>query len=115
MRLPDRRVSAASRGYDARWRRARAEFLAEPENALCRMCLAEGLLTAAREVDHIIPHRGDQKLFWDRSNWQGICTSHHSAKSLREENARRGYRVVERHGCDSSGKPLGSHWWNRTG
>lgn len=24
-------------------------------------------------VDHIIPHRGDQKLFWDTTNWQSAC------------------------------------------
>ncbi|MFG1378079.1 HNH endonuclease [Xanthobacter autotrophicus] len=24
-------------------------------------------------VDHIIPHRGDKALMWDRSNWQALC------------------------------------------
>jgi 5-methylcytosine-specific restriction protein A len=24
-------------------------------------------------VDHIVPHRGDKKLFWDSSNWQALC------------------------------------------
>lgn len=33
-------------------------------------------------VDHIIPHRGDMKLFWDRSNWQPMASSpcHNSRK-----------------------------------
>ncbi|WP_324290694.1 AAA family ATPase [Ancylobacter sp. SL191] len=32
----------------------------------------------ATVVDHIIPHRGDSKLFWSRSNWQALCVTHHS-------------------------------------
>ena len=37
------------------------------------------------DVDHIIPHRGDQKLFWDKSNWQALCHRHHSMKTRRED------------------------------
>ena len=37
----------------------------------------------ATVVDHIKPHRGDQKLFWDRSNWQPLCEHHHNVKTLR--------------------------------
>ena len=29
-------------------------------------------------LDHIIPHRGDRKLFWDRDNWQALCKSCHA-------------------------------------
>ena len=36
-------------------------------------------------VDHIIPHRGDQKLFWDRSNWQPLCEHHHNVKTMTED------------------------------
>lgn len=36
-------------------------------------------------VDHRIPHRGDQALFWDKSNWQSMCTTHHSSDKQREE------------------------------
>lgn len=35
------------------------------------------------EVDHIIPHRGDEKLFWDRSNWQLLHSACHSSKTAR--------------------------------
>lgn len=38
----------------------------------------------ATEVDHIKPHRGDMVLFWDESNWQGLCRSHHSRKTAGE-------------------------------
>lgn len=40
---------------------------------------------AATVVDHIIPHRGDQKLFWDRSNWQALCKSCHDSKTMTED------------------------------
>lgn len=46
---------------------------------------AEGHITMATVVDHIIPHRGDQKLFWDRSNWQPLCEHHHNVKTMTED------------------------------
>lgn len=36
-------------------------------------------------VDHIKPHRGDQKLFWDRRNWQPLCEHHHNVKTMTED------------------------------
>ena len=32
-------------------------------------------------IDHIIPHRGDPILFWDRSNWQPLCKDCHDHKT----------------------------------
>lgn len=78
------RGSAAERGYDARWRKARAVFL--KQNPLCVHCQKEGRLTAATVVDHIIPHKGDYKLFWDvKNNWQSLCKRHHDIKTVRED------------------------------
>lgn len=77
------RGTAAQRGYDARWRRARKRFLAE--NPLCVECLKEGRLTPATRVDHIVPHKGDLKLFWDETNWQPLCESCHNKKTARED------------------------------
>ncbi len=76
-------MTAAERGYGHRWRKARASFLRE--HPLCAMCLADGLTVAATVVDHINPHRGDQSLFWDNSNWQPLCASCHSGAKQREE------------------------------
>ena len=73
------RESAAERGYDARWRRARARFLrAHP---LCADCQREGRLIPASVVDHIVPHRGDAALFWDQANWQPLCKPCHDKKT----------------------------------
>lgn len=79
----ERRGSASSRGYDRQWRKARSRYLAE--HPLCVQCLAEGRVTSATIVDHIIPHKGDRRLFWDEGNWQSLCKSHHDAKTARED------------------------------
>jgi 5-methylcytosine-specific restriction protein A len=68
-----RRGTAADRGYGGRWRGARQSFLAA--HPLCR-CGAQ-----ATVVDHIRAHRGDQRLFWDRSNWQPMCATCHGVKT----------------------------------
>jgi len=51
---------------------------------LCRDCAELGLIVEGREVDHIEPHRGDRKKFFDKSNWQTLCKPCHSRKTARE-------------------------------
>jgi 5-methylcytosine-specific restriction enzyme A len=76
------RPSAARRGYGPRWRRARAAYLAR--HPLCVRCQAEGRIEPSTTVDHIVPHRGDQTLFWDEANWAAMCKRCHDAKTTRE-------------------------------
>lgn len=78
-----RRESAAKRGYGRAWRAATRQFLAE--QPLCVECAKEGRTEPATDVDHVVPHRGDATLFWDRGNWQGLCHSHHARKTRRGE------------------------------
>ena len=73
------RGGADARGYDARWRKARALFL--QRNPLCAECGKAGRLTPATVVDHIIPHRGDKALFWNEKNWQPLCKRCHDKKT----------------------------------
>ena len=73
------RENAAERGYDSKWRGARLRFLRE--NPLCTQCRKRGKFTPATVVDHIIPHRGDRRLFWDKNNWQPLCKSCHDRKT----------------------------------
>lgn len=75
--------TAAQRGYGYKWQKAREGHLRS--RPLCVMCEAESLVTAATVVDHRIPHRGDQALFWDKTNWQSLCTTHHSRDKQRED------------------------------
>jgi len=81
-RVKETRGSAASRGYDHRWRKARLQWLAI--NPACNAC---GWIDKSREmvVDHIVPHRGDVMLFWDCRNWQTLCRKCHTAKTARGE------------------------------
>lgn len=79
-----RRGSADERGYGAKWRKLRAAILSD--EPLCRACHAAGYVTPASEVDHIIPHKGNQKLFWSMTNLQPLCKSCHSRKTAREDS-----------------------------
>ncbi|WP_156382214.1 MULTISPECIES: HNH endonuclease [unclassified Aureimonas] len=81
------RASASERGYGTAWRKARAGHLRSHPH--CVACSREGRIAPATIVDHIIPHRGDQRLFWDRTNWQSLCTPHHSGEKQGDEA--RGY------------------------
>ncbi|HPJ03272.1 MAG TPA: HNH endonuclease signature motif containing protein [Candidatus Limiplasma sp.] len=73
------RESAAARGYDSQWQKARTRFL--KQNPLCTECLRNNRIVPATVVDHIIPHRGDETLFWDESNWQPLCKPCHDRKT----------------------------------
>ena len=97
----------ASRLYDLqRWKRRRAAFLRT--NPLCCMCQEVGKTTLATLVDHIKPHRGDPVLFWDQTNWQGLCATCHSGAKASFE------RTGKMRGCDVDGVPLDpSHPWNQ--
>lgn len=75
------RGTAAERGYDARWQKARMAYLVR--HPLCINCQWNGKMTPATVVDHIIPHRGDMNLFWDEENWQPLCKDCHDRKTGR--------------------------------
>ena len=51
------------------------------QHPLCAFCQAEGKIVPATVVDHIIPHRGDQRLFWDQTNWESLCKECHDKKT----------------------------------
>jgi 5-methylcytosine-specific restriction protein A len=86
----EKRTSARARGYTWRWEKARTSHLRhEP---LCRMCSAQGRITAATVVDHLIPHKGNLILFWDPENWQSLCPDCHTRHKQREEY--RGYSTA---------------------
>jgi len=80
-----RRGTRHDQGYTNDWGRARATYLAE--HPLCVMCRARGKAVPANVVDHVIPHKGDQALFWDESNWQSLCGPCHNGPKRRQELA----------------------------
>ncbi len=72
------RPSARERGYDSKWDKARKDYLAAHPS-----CISCGV--PATVVDHKVPHKGDRKLFWSRSNWQPLCRACHGRKTVRED------------------------------
>jgi 5-methylcytosine-specific restriction protein A len=81
------RPSSNDRGYDSRWRKAAQHFL--NKYPFCEMCSMAGTKRLAVHVDHVIPHKGDMNVFWDSTNWQGLCMEHHNRFKQQIEN--RGY------------------------
>jgi 5-methylcytosine-specific restriction protein A len=81
-----KRGSARERGYNTRWDKARKTYLMS--HPLCVMCKRDGRVTPATVVDHIVPHKGDQQLFWDTANWQSLCAPHHNRDKQWEERGR---------------------------
>ena len=73
--------------YTAQWQKLRQKVW-ERDQYTCRrtgtLCIGKYPAGNSPVANHIIPHKGDQALFWDRSNWQTLCRSHHSAKTARE-------------------------------
>lgn len=77
------RGTAHQRGYDAEWKKHRDQFLLE--HPLCVECRRKGYVMPATVVDHIIPHKGNKDLFWNKSNWQPLCETHHNIKTASED------------------------------
>ena len=51
---------------------------------LCALCMVNGAVTPARELDHILPCGDNAALFWDSGNLQALCRECHETKTARE-------------------------------
>ena len=90
---------------NSRWRKARQGYLRK--HPLCVYCEKQGKTVEATVVDHIKPHKGDTKLFWDKSNWQALCKPCHDRHKQRQE------RSGTLAGAGLDGLPIDpSHHWN---
>ncbi|MBB4067171.1 HNH endonuclease signature motif containing protein [Gellertiella hungarica] len=78
-----KRPSARERGYNRAWDIARREFLLRRPN-----CQFPGCDNPSSVVDHITPHKGDPRLFWDRTNWQALCARCHNSRKQKQERSR---------------------------
>lgn len=95
--------------YDWKWRKAKHEHLTT--NHRCVDC--GGIAT---DVDHDKPHKGDIRLFWDKSNWRSRCHSCHSKKTASQDGGfGNKYGSARASGaCDKNGMPIDSrHPWNQ--
>ncbi len=80
------RATSTQRGYGYRWQQTSKGFLRSHPLCQCPECdNGRVRITPATVVDHIIPHRGDMKLFWDRDNWQSMAKECHDKKTATED------------------------------
>lgn len=72
-----------------RWRRRSSLQL--KQHPLCAVCAARGVVTAASIAHHIVPHRGDEQLFWFGS-LASTCKPCHDSEI--QELEKRGYSTT---------------------
>ena len=73
-------MGATKRTRGSVWMKARERWFRD--NPLCIHCQAEGRVTQAEEVDHIVPLcMGGAD---DSTNYQSLCRAHHAVKTARE-------------------------------
>jgi 5-methylcytosine-specific restriction protein A len=117
-RIERGRRTARERGYSTLWDKATKAYLKAhaaghsswPERAgLCAgpgsLCQKGNWTRAATLTDHIKPHRGDAKLFWDPTNWEPLCVACHNYKTATEDSSfarRRGAAPATVGGVESS-------------
>ena len=81
----DGRRSSTQRGYGARWQASSKAWLAKHPFCADPFGVHGDNAVPATEADHIVPHKGDMKLFWNfDTNIQGLCKSCHSRKTASE-------------------------------
>lgn len=79
---PAPRASSTARGYDYLWQKLRRAFLSV--NPLCVACARGGIDEPAIDVDHIVPHKGDDDLRLSWNNLQSLCKRCHGKKTYLE-------------------------------
>ena len=85
-----KRASATQRGYNTRWQKVSKMYLKEHPICECPVCAKLGRHTTANVVHYVIPHHGNQELFWDEENWQAMnkkCHDRHTLFEMRQKAA----------------------------
>lgn len=67
----------------ARYQKERKFF--KQKNPFCAKCSTLKKPVIANILDHIQPHKGDYRLFWDQTNWQMLCKRCHDVKTASED------------------------------
>lgn len=105
--------SAAAQAYRSlyntrAWRlRRQTQLDAEP---WCCECAKRGKRVVATVADHITPHKGNERLFFE-GDLASLCAHHHNSKKQSEER-----KTELGVGCDMSGWPNNpAHPWNTEG
>lgn len=72
----------------SRWQKLRWSVLVR-DLFTCQMCKRVEADTSQLVGDHIKPHRGDERMFWDEGNIQCVCKQCHDSEKQRFEKSRR--------------------------
>jgi 5-methylcytosine-specific restriction protein A len=77
----------------ARWQALRLEVLVRD----LYTCRQTGVLLTGKHpapnspvVDHVVPHRGDERLFWDIDNLQAVSKAYHDSDKRKMEMQQNG-------------------------
>ena len=91
----------------ARWRKLRLRQLSKEPYCQCPHHIRDKV--EANVVDHIIPHKGDTRLFWDVTNLQSLTKQCHDKFKQSQERGGAGFDM----GCNVDGTPLNqdSSWY----
>ena len=80
------KTKANSKFYNTSyWKQQRINQLSQ--KPLCASCLLDGRVVQATVVDHIFPHRQNSEKF-KINNFQSLCVSCHTNKTLEENNGK---------------------------
>ncbi len=95
----------------SRWQQLRRVKLST--NPLCEHCIMIDVLTIADTVDHLVPISKGGEPFPPLEMLNSLCSSCHSAKTARGEEAGAVKTRKPRRGCTVDGRPLdASHPWH---
>lgn len=76
----------------ARWYKLRQQILLR-DNYTCKqtgvLCIGKYPADNSAVVDHIMPHRGDEHLFWSERNLQTVSKLYHDSEKQKQERAHR--------------------------
>jgi len=90
-----------------RWQKIRAQQLARQPYCQCPHHVGKKI--QADTVDHIDPHKGDSRKFWNTANLQSLTRRCHDKYKSSQERGGPGFLM----GCDADGIPLSrDHFWH---
>jgi 5-methylcytosine-specific restriction protein A len=76
-----------------RWRALRLRVFVR-DRFTCKRCGRLESNTTLLVCDHVVPHRGDERLFWDEHNLATSCKPCHDGEKQREEQGSLHHRGI---------------------
>lgn len=105
------RGSSTKQGYSSKWRKARAEYLAQHPRCECKAHKGKPDAPPSTCIDHIVAHKGDHELFWNRRNWCAMSKPCHDAKKESEERGATTAKPVREEPAEAAVAPASGFWF----